>query len=80
MSQPSSALALAEDLGVSPADLAPGQGAALLERDVASDATLAPGVRFEGAIVAREPLVVAGIPVAERVWATLSEATLSDAE
>ena len=67
------ALALAEDLGVRPSDITAGVTGEMLARDVTSDSTLAEGARFTGAIVAREPLVVAGLPVAERVWSTLAE-------
>lgn len=73
-------IALAEDLGVAVEELAPGRGVALLARDVSSAATIPPGTRFDGVIVAREPLVASGIPVAERVWSTLSAATFSDAD
>jgi nicotinate-nucleotide pyrophosphorylase (carboxylating) len=80
------ALALAEDLGVPVEDLAPDADSLLFECDVTSHAILEPGATFAGAIVAREPLVVAGLPVAERVWSTLVRAargrnlTASDAE
>lgn len=67
-------LALAEDLGVPAERLAPGVGDLLLARDVTSDSVLPAGSSFSGAIVAREPLVVAGLPVAERVWSTLVQA------
>ncbi len=70
-------LALAEDLGVAPRDLASGTGRGLLARDVTSDSTLAADVTFRGTVVAREALVVAGLPVAEFVWSTLSRAVAS---
>ncbi len=69
-------LALAEDLGV-PADTFAHDAVdrTVLERDVTSDCVLAAGASFSGRIVAREPLVVAGLPVAERVWSTLARAS-----
>jgi len=70
------ARALAEDLGVSPrafsASATPDPS--LLERDVTSSSVLAAEARFEGRIVAREPMTVAGLPVAEEVWSTLARA------
>ncbi len=68
------ALALAEDLCVPVERLAPGANDSLLGRDVTSDSVLKPGSSFRGAFVARDPLVVAGLPVAERVWSTLARA------
>lgn len=70
------ARALAEDLGVSPSVFAASAQPdwALLERDVTSSAFLAEGAQFDGRIVARQPLTVAGLPVAERVWSALAHA------
>ena len=64
------ALALAEDLGVSPERFMPGArpSARLLELDVTSASVLGAGARFEGVIVAREAAVVAGLPVVAAVF------------
>jgi nicotinate-nucleotide pyrophosphorylase (carboxylating) len=68
------AAALAEDLGVDPSMLAPGAGGAgLLDRDVTSS-LLPQGAVFAGVVVARRAGTVCGLPVAERVWATLAAA------
>ncbi len=68
------ALALAEDLGVSPEEISADADVDLLACDVTSDSTLPADARFSGAIVAREDLVVAGLPVGECVWSTLAGA------
>jgi nicotinate-nucleotide pyrophosphorylase (carboxylating) len=71
------AAALAEDLGVDPRSLsAPTPG--LLDRDVTSS-LLQAGARFTGVVVARRACVVCGLPVAERVWATLAAAGAAEA-
>lgn len=40
--------------------------------DITSDAVLLPGARLSAAIVAREAMVVCGLPVAERAFKRLS--------
>jgi nicotinate-nucleotide pyrophosphorylase (carboxylating) len=68
------AAALAEDLGVDPAALLPGAlGAALLDRDV-TGSLLGSTEEFSGVVVAREPGVVCGLPVAQHAWAMLAAA------
>ncbi len=67
------AAALAEDLGVAPEELERSAGAGVLDRDV-TGALIAPGTVFAGAVVAREPGVVCGLPVAARVWEMLAAA------
>lgn len=74
------AAALAEDLGVPAhrisrhaADAAP-----LLDRDVTSAATIPADAVFSGAIVAREPAVVCGLPFAARVFELLAAAAGSE--
>ena len=67
------ASALAEDLGVTADAFTPGRvDRGLLARDVTSDSVLPPNAAFQGAIVAREALTVAGLQVAETVWTTLA--------
>lgn len=68
------ALALAEDLGVSPETFAPGGRPSpdLLARDVTGASALTPGSRFSGMIVAREEAVVAGLPVVAAVFGAIS--------
>ena len=69
------ALALAEDLGVSPDAFAPGVVSAdLLARDVTSFSAIGLDRRYSGRVVAREGAVVAGLPVAAAVFDTLSNA------
>jgi nicotinate-nucleotide pyrophosphorylase (carboxylating) len=69
------ALALAEDFGLN----APGsggtdlRGAALLARDVTTSATIPPGARLSATVTARQDLVVAGLPYAQRAWTALAE-------
>lgn len=68
------AAALAEDLGVEASALAPGAGGeALLARDV-TGSLLPPGAAFAGVVRARAAGVVAGLPVAQHVWAMLAAA------
>jgi nicotinate-nucleotide pyrophosphorylase (carboxylating) len=68
------AAALAEDLGVEPASLAAGAGGeALLARDVTGSLLPADAV-FAGVVRARSAGVVAGLPVAQHVWAMLAAA------
>lgn len=70
------AAALAEDLGVPAEGLLGGTaGPELLDRDVTSTAAVAADTAFAGRIVARSAGVVCGLPVAERVWGVLSEAS-----
>jgi nicotinate-nucleotide pyrophosphorylase (carboxylating) len=68
------ALALAEDLGVAPERFAPHAVATpdLLSRDVTSFSAIGLDSRFAGRIVAREEAIVAGLPVVEAVYNTLS--------
>ena len=67
--------ALAEDFGL----VGPGSGPEarsgdrLLERDVTTSATIPAGASLRGTVVARQDLVVAGLPYAERAWAALAE-------
>lgn len=69
------ARALAEDLGVEPAALSAGEWVpGLLARDVTTSAVLDPDTSFFGVIVAREPCVVCGLPVAELCFETLARA------
>lgn len=75
------ALALAEDLGVSPERFAPEARPSkrLLELDVTSASVLTPGARFCGHIVARQAAVVAGLPVVAAVFDRVcSAAGISD--
>ena len=68
-------MALAEDLG-SPMDACtPGQvvGPILLRNDPTTAATVPPGSRATGRIVAREAGVIAGLPYAARTWDLLTE-------
>jgi nicotinate-nucleotide pyrophosphorylase (carboxylating) len=67
--------ALAEDLGMHLDDWAPGEvvGPILLRNDPTTAATVAPGAVFEGAIVARQAGVLAGLPYARRTWGLLAE-------
>ena len=68
------ALALAEDLGVSPTRFAanvPGSPD-LLARDVTSTSAVGLDARFSGRIVCRQEAVVAGLPVVAAVFDTLS--------
>lgn len=68
------ATALAEDLGVSASALASGSlGQRLLDRDVTTASVVARSTDFAGRIVAREPLVVAGLPVAAAAFEMLAE-------
>jgi nicotinate-nucleotide pyrophosphorylase (carboxylating) len=68
------AAALAEDLGVLSALLAPGAGGpALLDRDV-TGSLLPGGATFSGTVRARKAGVVCGLPVAQHVWAMLAAA------
>lgn len=72
------AAALAEDLGVPVALLAPGAGGpALLARDV-TGSLLPDGAVFSGAVVARQPGVVCGLPLVQHTYAMLAAA--ADAE
>ncbi|MDO8916133.1 MAG: carboxylating nicotinate-nucleotide diphosphorylase [Coriobacteriia bacterium] len=72
------AAALAEDLGVEPVMLAPRAGGeALLARDV-TGSLLPPGSVFAGIVRARAGGVVAGLPVAQHVWAMLAAAAGPD--
>ncbi|MBI5230548.1 MAG: carboxylating nicotinate-nucleotide diphosphorylase [Coriobacteriales bacterium] len=70
------ASALAEDLGVPASrfasDAAPDPK--ILDRDVTSSSVLAPSVQLTGHIVARESLVVAGLPVVDAVYRALAQA------
>jgi nicotinate-nucleotide pyrophosphorylase (carboxylating) len=69
------AAALAEDLGVPAARLAPGAGGAnLLDCDV-TGALLPEGATFAGVVRARGAGVVCGLPVAQHVWVMLAAAT-----
>jgi nicotinate-nucleotide pyrophosphorylase (carboxylating) len=70
------ARALAEDLGVAPDTFSRAMqpDPRILERDATSWTLCGPNVAFEGVVVARESLVVAGLPVAERAWSTLARA------
>jgi nicotinate-nucleotide pyrophosphorylase (carboxylating) len=74
------ALALAEDLGVSPARFRRGLRVAaadespLLLRDVTTSATLPRDAAFAGRVVAREASVVCGLPVLARVYEMLADA------
>lgn len=70
------ARALAEDLGVDPASFAnaPSPDARVLDRDATTSTLVEAGTMFEGAVVARESMTVAGLPVAERVWSMLARA------
>jgi len=65
--------ALAEDLGFEAAAGADLRGAALLSRDVTTDSTIPASAHFGGTVAAREELVVAGLPYAERSWVLLAE-------
>jgi nicotinate-nucleotide pyrophosphorylase (carboxylating) len=66
--------ALAEDLGVDVAKLAPGAGGeALLARDV-TGSLLSTSAEFDGVVRARSAGVVAGLPVAQHAFAALSAA------
>lgn len=67
------AAALAEDFGVDPslfAEGAPVTGG-LLDRDVTTRAALPPGASLATRIVARERIVVCGLPVVDKVYSTL---------
>jgi nicotinate-nucleotide pyrophosphorylase (carboxylating) len=68
------ALALAEDLGVSPGRFAPGAVGSpeLLERDVTSFTAIGLDGHFAGRIVCREDAVLAGLPAVAAVYDTLS--------
>ena len=68
------ALALAEDLGVSPERFSPGAAASpdLLADDVTSFSAVGIDRRFSGRVVAREDAVVAGLPVFASVFDALS--------
>ncbi|MDR3687158.1 MAG: carboxylating nicotinate-nucleotide diphosphorylase [Coriobacteriia bacterium] len=70
------ALALAEDLGVPAERFALGAGVTpgLLARDVTSSSAIDPDARFSGRVVAREACVVAGLPLVQAVFDTLSVA------
>ena len=70
------ALALAEDMGVSPERFAASATGdpTLLERDVTSHSTIGLDARFSGRIVARQECVVAGLPLVASVFETLSAA------
>jgi len=67
--------ALAEDFGL----IGPGSddgaqlGRKLLARDVTTSATIPADVRFRGIVTAREDMVVAGLPYAERSWTALAD-------
>jgi len=66
------ASALAEDLGVDPGVFAPESGPAdVLSLDITTSAVLGEDARFAGRITARESCVVAGLPVAARVFQML---------
>lgn len=69
------ATALGEDLGVDAASILAGVvGPGLLARDVTSEPIIGRVPAFSGVIVARESCVVAGLPVAARVFELLAEA------
>jgi nicotinate-nucleotide pyrophosphorylase (carboxylating) len=74
------ALALAEDLGVSPARFRRGVRPAedgeapLLRRDVTTSAVLPPDAAFFGRVVAREACVVCGLHVLAQVYEMLTDA------
>ena len=70
------ALALAEDLGVSPERFAPHVVGSpdLLARDVTSASAVGLDAHFSGHIVCREDAVVAGLPVVAAVYDALSSA------
>jgi len=66
------AAALAEDLGVDPGVFASASGPTdVLSLDVTTSAVLGEDARFAGRITAREACVVAGLPVAARVFEML---------
>ena len=69
------ALALAEDFGptVSGSAGTDLDGAALLARDVTTSATIPPGARLSATVTARQDLVIAGLPYAQRAWTALAE-------
>jgi len=71
------ALALAEDLGVSPERFTNRVVGApdLIERDVTSASTVGLDARFAGRIVCREDAIVAGLPVVAAVFEALSSAS-----
>ena len=70
------ARALAEDLGVQPAQFLPGAAPdiAVLDRDATGFAVTPPDAHFAGRIVARQEAVVCGLPVADAVFAAISRA------
>jgi nicotinate-nucleotide pyrophosphorylase (carboxylating) len=68
------AAALAEDLGVEAARLLAHGAPDLLDRDV-TGSLLPEGAPFKGVVTVRQPGVICGLPVAQRVWAMLSAAT-----
>lgn len=70
------ALALGEDFGVPAERFLPGAPASaeILDRDVTTSSVLDASEHLNGAIVAREDLVLAGLPVAAAVWEALERA------
>ncbi len=70
------AASLAEDLGVDPSRFLGDAEAdfSVLDRDVTTSSTLDGDAFFSGVVVARESCVVAGLPVAAEVFATISAA------
>ncbi len=70
------ALSLAEDLGVAPDCFLPGAPASteVFERDVTSSSVVGFDALFSGVIVARQPCVVCGMPVAAAVFEAISRA------
>jgi nicotinate-nucleotide pyrophosphorylase (carboxylating) len=70
------ALSLAEDLGVDPDRFLPGAPASteVFERDVTSSSVVGFDALFSGVIVARQPCVVCGMPVAAAVFEAISRA------
>jgi len=70
------ALALAEDFGVPPARFGGTEPAdpRILERDATSASVLPQRASIAGRIVAREDLVVAGLPVVDEVYSMLADA------
>jgi nicotinate-nucleotide pyrophosphorylase (carboxylating) len=67
------AAALAEDLGVETSRLLARGDASLLDRDV-TGSLIPSGAVFSGVVTVRRAGIVCGLPVAQRVWATLASA------
>jgi nicotinate-nucleotide pyrophosphorylase (carboxylating) len=65
--------AIAEDLGIEPSRLLARGDAGLLDRDV-TGSLLPPDAVFSGVVTVRRAGIVCGLPVAQRVWATLASA------